>query len=120
MSLQHAHNTRITQNKPRHGGHRQGAGRQHKENRNPNAASNLSAVNKQHTDEKKQKSDYKQQQNELVNHKGRTWSYHECTLILTLVIGIVLHYNETPTQALHTVSILLRRSYKSLYSLWCN
>jgi hypothetical protein len=26
-----------------------------------------------------------------------SWSSHECTLILMLVIGIVLHYNETPT-----------------------
>jgi hypothetical protein len=39
-------------------------------------------------------------------------------LILTLVIGIVLHYNETPTQALRTVSTLLRRSYVALHSLW--
>ena len=44
--------------------------------------------------------------------------YHECRLILTLIIGIMLRYDETPTQALHTVSSLLHRSYKSLQALW--
>ena len=62
-------------------------------------------------EEKKTRDEYCQQLEQLANRKGRSWSYHECTLILTLVIGIVLHYNETPTQALHTVSTLIRRSY---------
>ena len=35
-----------------------------------------------------------------------------------LVIGIVLHYGETPTQALHTLSTLIHRSYFSLHQLW--
>ena len=39
-------------------------------------------------------------------------------LILMLVIGIELHYGETPTQALHTVSTLVHRSYYSLHQLW--
>ena len=42
---------------------------------------------------------YQQQQHELSNSRGRTWSYHECTLILTLILGIMLHYGETPTQS---------------------
>ena len=37
-------------------------------------------------------------------------------LIIMLVIGIVLRYNETPTQALRMVSTLIRRSYFSLHS----
>jgi transposase/DNA modification methylase len=69
-------------------------------------------------EEKKTRDDYSQQLEQLANRKGRSWSYHECTLILTLVIGIVLHYNETPTQALHTVSSLVCRSYYSLHQLW--
>jgi hypothetical protein len=118
MSLQHAHNTRLTPEKPPRGGRRDGSGRQQKENRNPNAAENLSAVNQQRADEKKQKTDYKQQQDELVNHMGRSWGYQECTLILTLVIGIILHYDETPTNAMCFVSTTIRRSYENLHTLW--
>ena len=54
----------------------------------------------------------------VANRKGRSWSYDECMLIIMLVIGIVLRYNETPTQALRTVSTLIRRSYFSLHQLW--
>jgi hypothetical protein len=118
MSLQHAHNTRLTPEKPPRGGRRDGSGRQQKENRNPNAAENLSAVNQQRADEKKQKTDYKQQQDELVNHMGRSWTYHECALILTLTIGINVHDGETPISALPTPSTLIRRRYDNLHALW--
>ena len=69
-------------------------------------------------DEAKVRDDYTQQQEELANRRGRSWSNHECKLILMLVIGIILHYGETPTQALHTVSTLIQRSYFSLHKLW--
>ena len=69
-------------------------------------------------EEAKTRDEYCQQQEQLTNRKGRSWSYHECKLILMLVIGIVLHYGETPTQALHTVSTLIHRSYYSLHQLW--
>jgi transposase len=69
-------------------------------------------------DEAKVRDDYTQQQEELANRRGRSWSNHECKLILMLVIGIILHYGETPTQALHTVSTLIQRSYFSLHQLW--
>jgi hypothetical protein len=118
MSQRHTHNTRLTPGKPPPGGRRPGAGRPGKENSHPNRADNASPARQQRITERKEKEDYTQQLEQLVNRKGRSWSYHECTLILTLVIGIVLHYNETPTQALHTVSTLIRRSYFSLHQLW--
>jgi transposase len=118
MPQHHSHNTRLTPEKRPHGGARPGAGRPDKENQNPNSLANLSSANQQRVDDKKQQTDYELQQQQLGNHPGRSWSYHECTLLLTLVIGIILHYNETPTQALRTVSTLLRRSYMSLHALW--
>jgi hypothetical protein len=118
MSLQHAHNTRLTPEKPARGGRRDGAGRPQKENHNPNWPEQLSAARQHQADGVKQNADYQHQQNELTNSRGRSWSYDECTLILTLLIGIILRYGETPTQALHTVSALLHRSYNSLHALW--
>jgi transposase len=100
------------------GGPRTGAGRPSKENRHPNILATLTAANQQRMDDKRERTDYALQQQELTNRRGRSWSYHECTLLLTLVIGIILHYSETPTQALHTVSSLIGRSYMSLHSLW--
>jgi hypothetical protein len=44
--------------------------------------------------------DYTEQQVELASHKGRSLAHHECALLLTLLIGIVLHYGEIPTSAL--------------------
>ena len=49
---------------------------------------------------------------------GRSWSYAECALILTLVIGLMLRYDETPTDALRFVSATIRRSYESIHTLW--
>lgn len=118
MSLPHSHNTRRTPEKPPRGGRREGAGRPGKENRDPNWPEHLSTARQHQEDDKKQKTDYQQQQHELTNSRGRSWSYHECTLILTLILGIILHYGETPTEALHTASALIRRSYKSLHALW--
>jgi hypothetical protein len=114
----HTHNTRLTPEQPRHGGARQGAGRPKKENREPNIPPTLKLGPEARKEEGKTRDGYSSQVEELANRKGRSWSYHECTLILTLVIGIVLHYHETPTQALHTVSSLIRRSYFSLHQLW--
>ena len=61
---------------------------------------------------------YAQQQDELVNAKGRSWTYHECALLLTLILGIIIHYDETPTDALRFVSANIRRSYENLHTLW--
>jgi hypothetical protein len=118
MSQRHTHNTRLTPEKPPRGGRRPGAGRPEKENIHPNSASNLSLSPALRNAEKKQREEYEQQLQQLANRKGRSWSYDECMLIIMLVIGIVLRYNETPTQALHTVSTLIRRSYFSLHQLW--
>jgi hypothetical protein len=114
----HAHNTRLTPEKPRHGGPRPGGGRPKKENRDPNIPPALRLGPEARREEAKTRDEYSQQQEQLANRKGRSWSYHECALILTLVIGVVLHYGETPTQALHTVSTLIHRSYFSLHQLW--
>jgi hypothetical protein len=120
MSLPHAHNTRLTPEKPSRGGRRDGAGRPEKENHNPNWPEHLSAARQHQTDGVKQSADYQHQQSELTKSRGRSWSYHECSLILTLIIGIILHFGETPTQALHTVSVLVHRSYNSLHARDCS
>jgi hypothetical protein len=119
MSHHHTHNTRLTPERPPHGGRRPGAGRPGKENRHPNIIANLSVGPESRSNEKKERENYSQQLEQLANRKGRSWSYHECTLILTLVISVMLHYHETPTAALHTVSTLIRRSYYSIHLLWC-
>jgi hypothetical protein len=118
MSLSHAHNTRSTPEKSPRGGRRQGAGRPAKENRDPNWPEHLSAVRQHQADDRKQNAEYHREQSELANAKGRSWPYHECRLILCLVLGIMLHYGETPTEALRTASTLIHRSYKSLHALW--
>jgi hypothetical protein len=116
---QHGHNTRLTPEKPQRGGHREGAGRKSdKENLHPNKLSALSAGREHRREQQTKTADYKEQQDELANPKGRSWTYHECSLLLTLVIGIIIHYGETPTEALRFVSTLLRRSYDSIHALW--
>ena len=57
-------------------------------------------------------------QDELANPKGRSWSEAEGALLLTLIIGVMLHSNEAPTAALRFVATTTRRSYDSLYELW--
>jgi hypothetical protein len=116
---QHQHNTRLTLEKRQHGGHREGAGRQAgKENRNPNKVAAASVAREHRHAQQQSAADYSEQQDELVNHKGRSWTYHECALILTLVIGLILHYGETPTDVLRFVSATIRRSYENLHTLW--
>ena len=78
----------------------------------------LSTVKQLHTESRERKAEWQRQQDELVNRVGRSWTYHECSLILTLVLGIMLRGDKTPTQALHLVSSLVRRSYEQLHSLW--
>ena len=118
MSL-HSHNTRLTPDKRQHGGHREGAGRQaDKENQHPNKA-DAASVARQHRHEKQlSASEYHLQQDELVNATGRSWTYHECALLLTLILGIIAHYGDTPTDALRFVSATIRRSYEQLHTLW--
>ncbi|HEY4387323.1 MAG TPA: hypothetical protein VGN34_22935 [Ktedonobacteraceae bacterium] len=79
----HTHNTRLTPEKPQHGGARPGAGRPKKENRDPTTPPALSLGPKVLMEEAKTREEYCQQQEQLTNSKGRSWSYHECTLILT-------------------------------------
>ena len=118
MSAQPLHELRSTPVKPQRGGHRAGAGRPRKENHNPNWGDDLSSANQLHAHAHKRVVDYAQQQDELVNPKGRSWTYDECTLLLTLILGIILHYGDTPTNALRFVSTTIRRSYESLHTLW--
>ena len=118
MSLHHQHNTRLTPEKLAHGGAREGAGRRQKENRDPNLAENHSTPSRASRVEKKERDEYHQQQQELVNPMGRSWGYHECALLLTLVIGLMLHYGDTPTDALRVTSTIMRRSYDNLHTLW--
>lgn len=119
LMSRHTHNTRLTPEKPKHGGPRQGAGRPvGKENVNLNVTDTISVARQYRHTEDKQKEEYQQQQDELVNPKGRSWSYHECTLILTLILAVIVHYGQTPTDALHTVSALTRRSYYCVHALW--
>jgi hypothetical protein len=89
-----------------------------KENRDPNKAAAASVAREHRRAQHQSTIDYTEQQDELASHKGRSWTYHECALLLTLLIGIILHYGETPTAALHFVSTTLRRSYDSLHTLW--
>jgi hypothetical protein len=118
MSLHHKHNTRLTPEKVPHGGAREGAGRRQKENRDPNLGESQSSSRQASRAEKKEREYYHQQQEELVNPMGRSWGYHECTLLLTLVIGLVLHYGETPTDALRVAATIMKRSYENLHTLW--
>jgi hypothetical protein len=118
MSLHHEHNTRLTPEKTVHGGAREGAGRRKKENRHPNVGESHSAARQASRVEKKESDDYQQQQEDLVNPMGRSWGYHECALLLTLILGLVLHYGETPTDALRVASSIMRRSYDNLHTLW--
>jgi hypothetical protein len=91
-----------------------------KENRNPDKAAAASVAREHRREQQQATADYKEQQDELVNPMGRSWSYAECALILTLVIGLMLRYGETPTDALRFVSTTIRRSYESLHTLWSN
>lgn len=118
MSLLPLHDTRSTPIKAQRGGRRAGAGRPLQENRNPNWAEDLSTGDQVRTDSKKERAEYLQQQDELVNPMGRSWGYHECALLLTLILGLVLHYGETPTDALRVASTIMRRSYDNLHTLW--
>jgi hypothetical protein len=89
-----------------------------KENHNPNKVA-AAAVAREHRHAQQQATtDYTKQQDELANPMGRSWSYAECALILTLMIGIILRYGETPTDALRFVSTTIRRSYESIHTLW--
>jgi hypothetical protein len=89
-----------------------------KENRNPNKAAAASVAREHRREQHKATADYKEQQDELVNPMGRSWSYAECALILTLTIGINVHDGETPISALPTPSTLIRRRYDNLHALW--
>ena len=101
-----------------HGGAREGAGRKKKENRHLNVGESRSAARKASRAEKNESDDYQQQQQEFVNPIGRSWGYHECALLLTMMIGLILHYGETPTDALRVACIIMRRSYDNLHTLW--
>ena len=117
MSAVFLHNLRSTPIKGQRGGHRPGAGRPRKENHDPNWPEHLSQ-DRQRTDAHDRSADYIQQQHQLANHKGRSWTYDECVLLLTLIIGLVLHYGDTPTDVLRFVSATIHRSYEHLHTLW--
>ena len=97
---------------------RPGAGRPQKENHNPNWAHDLSAASHTLAEHDAEKREHVQQQHQLANADGRSWSYEECRLILTLVLGLILQYGETPTDALRHASTLIHRSYANLHALW--
>ena len=118
MSLHHEHNTRLTPEKVAHGGAREGAGRRKKDNRDPNVGAHHSPARQASREEKQERDDYQQQQEELANPMGRSWGYHECALLLTLILEWVLHYGETPTGALRVTSTIMKRSYDNLHTLW--
>ena len=118
MSLLPLHDTRSTPIRGQRGGRRAGAGRPLQENRNQNWAEDFSTSDQLLADSKKERAEYLQQQDELVNPMGRSWGYHECTLLLTLILGLMLHYGETPTNALRVASSIMRRSYDQLHTLW--
>jgi hypothetical protein len=115
----HTHNTRLTPEKKKHGGLRQGAGKpRDKENIDPNIVDTASVARDHRHAEHIQSKDYQQQQEELVNPRGRSWTYEECALLLTLIVGMIAQYGHTPTEVLHAVSTLVRRSYGCLHALW--
>ena len=58
-----------------------------KEHNDPNTANHASLARQYRWDEQSSKESYKQQLHELANAKGRSWGYHECRLILTLILG---------------------------------
>ena len=114
----HTHNTRLTPEKKKHGGLRPGAGKpRDKENIDPNIIDTAIAREYRHGGEN-HNNECQQQLDELVNPKGRSWTYEECALLLTLIIGMIVHYGWTPTDALLTVATLVRRSYSCLHTLW--
>ena len=52
-----------------------------------NKADAASVAREHRRDQQQSATEYHQQQDELVNAKGRSWTYHECTL-LTLILGM--------------------------------
>ena len=120
MSHHQTQNTRITPAKRCNDGQRAGAGRPINVNHHPNRGNNASPARKRRMQKKAQRDDYQQQQQQqqLNNPSGRSWSYDECRLILVLIIGIMIHWDELPTAALHHVSSLINRSYDRLHALW--
>ena len=118
MALQPVHNTRSTPIQLQRGGRRPGAGRPQKENHNPNWAHDLSAASHTLAEHDAEKREHVQQQHQLANADGRSWSYDECRLILTLVLGLILQYGETSTDALRHASTLIHRSYTNFHALW--
>ena len=113
MLRRHSHNTRLTPERPPHGGRRPGAGRPAKESKHPNSLANLSALHSRQNDEKKESDYLKEQIQQLANPKGQSWSCGECALILTLLLNLMLQHKEIPTQAMERVSSLTCRSYKT-------
>ncbi|MGH7238467.1 MAG: hypothetical protein ACREHG_00220, partial [Candidatus Saccharimonadales bacterium] len=115
----HTHNTRLTPEKKKHGGLRLGAGRpRDKENIDPNIIDSASTAREHRQVDEKLCIPYQQQLEELANPKGRSWTYDECALLLTLITGMIVQSGQTPTEVLHTVSTLVRRSYRCLHALW--
>src|ERR1700750_542068 len=115
----HHHNTRLTPERPKHGGNRPGSGRPvEKENLNPNVVDSISLARELRHPETKDNDIYQEQQDQLVTPRGRSWSYHECSLLLTVILGLIMHHDMIPSDALRLASSLTRRSYKCLQQLW--
>ena len=66
-------------------------GRKEKENHIPNWTERFSSANQLCSRADEQVADYAQQQDDLTMPKGRSRTYPECTHLLTLVLGIILH-----------------------------
>jgi hypothetical protein len=67
----HTHNTRLTPEKAQHGGARTGAGRPRgKKNHDPNVVDTVSIARQHRWTDSKEKAEYKQEQDELINPKG--------------------------------------------------
>ena len=86
---------------------REQAGLQTKENVDPKHASRLSVAREHRREHQKAATDYKEQQDELANHH----------LLLCQAVGIIMHYGETPSEALRLVSVMLKASYATLHTL---
>jgi hypothetical protein len=114
-----SHNTRLTPEKRQRGGRREGVRRpSDKESLHLNKTDAASVARGHRHEQRHSTARRPVRQDELASARGRSWTHHACTLIQSLIIGIMLEYDKTPTDVLRFVSSTIWRSHKDLHALW--
>jgi hypothetical protein len=118
MSLRERPPTRNSPERKKRGGDRGVGGRPEKENVDPSlTVKRRVAVEKRHDAERERK-EIVEQHMELSNRQGRSWSYDECVLLLTLILGFMRYHHESATVALQTIAEYIGSGYMTLHTLW--